>query len=808
VRSDLPRGTVTFLFTDIEGSTKLLHELGDAYAETLAEHRRVLREAFAAYGGVEVDTQGDAFFYAFERASDAVEAADGALQKLAGGPIAVRVGVHTGEPTVTDEGYVGLDLHRAARIAAAAHGGQIVVSAATRALLADEHLVVRDLGLHRLKDLGRAQHLYQLGDAEFPPLETLYRTNLPVQPTALVGRERELAEILALLRDHRLVTLTGTAGTGKTRLAIHAAAEVAERFSDGVWFVSLGAIDDPRGVLDQIGRVLNVGRLPDALRGMRALLVLDNLEHLLEIAPDLAGLLAVARDVVVLATSRERLAVAGEQEYPVPPLPLDDAADLFGQRARALRPDFVADDQVVALVRRLDGLPLAVELAAARTKVLSPGQILARLGGPVDVLTSVARDAADRHRSLRATLDWSYELLAPGEQRLFRALAVFAGSFTLEAAEAVCGATVDALQSLLDKSLVVSARGRRFCLLETVQQYAAERAPEDAELRLRHASHYANVLRWAATAEPERQRRRETLVDDLPNVRAAIESALAAGEAELAFSLITMSWLVPASPREIERWVAAALALPDTGLSAYRSGVVERGARIALELGDAARASDLYRALVEERQKLSDRGELDRALQGLAHANVDLGRYAAARSIWEELRSVFADAGEARSLAIADANLAEIAGWEGRHEPAKARLEASVLSVRELGEPLLLAAHLIALGNLELGSGAPDAARRRYVEGLRIARSTPVGDALVAHCLAGLAAVAASGGGREVASQIWGAAEALWDELESGLRHPERELYAAAVRPVDDDAYRRGRRLSLEEAADVALSLD
>jgi class 3 adenylate cyclase len=398
VTSRLPTGTVTFLFTDVEGSTRLLQELGDEYADILAEHRRALREAFARHGGVEVETEGDAFFVAFAKASDALAAASEAREVLAGGPIRVRMGLHTGEPTSTDEGYVGIDVHRAARIAAAGHGGQILLSQATRDLAGADRL--RDLGLHRLKDLPAPERLYQLGDDEFPPLKSLDQTNLPVQPTPFVGREPELAEVHALLDGHRIVTLTVPGGSGKTRLALQAAAESVERYGDGIWFVSLAAVRDPQLIEPTIARVIGgPDDLHEFLTGKRTLLVLDNLEQLLPDAADIVARL----DAHILATSRSRLNIAAEQEFPVPTLPIGDAATLFTQRARQLDPRFEPDSAVIQIAERLDGLPLALELAAARVKVLTPGQILQRLGRSLDLLTSGAHDAPARQRTLRGT---------------------------------------------------------------------------------------------------------------------------------------------------------------------------------------------------------------------------------------------------------------------------------------------------------------------------------------------------------------------------------------------------------------------
>ena len=353
----LPAGTVTFLFTDVEGSTRLLQELGEGYAPALAEHRNVLRQAFIRHGGIEVDTQGDALFVAFARASDAVAAAAEAQTMLASGPIRVRIGIHTGEPTLTEEGYFGLDVHRAARICAAAHGARSCSQQRT-AEFADSSVALRDLGYHRLKDLAEPERLFQLGEQDFPPLRSLHTTNLPVQPTPLVGRETELREITELLRDHRLLTLTGPGGAGKTRLALQAAAELDEEFRDGVWFVSLASHSNTELVEQTIAQVIGArGDLNEFLRGRQLLLLLDNLEQLLpDVAETVAGL-----ETKVLATSRERLNLRAEHEYQVPMLPLDDAVELFAQRARQLEPRFQPDEHVPEIARRLDGLPLALD---------------------------------------------------------------------------------------------------------------------------------------------------------------------------------------------------------------------------------------------------------------------------------------------------------------------------------------------------------------------------------------------------------------------------------------------------------------
>ncbi len=486
---ELPGGTVTFLFTDIEGSTQLLHELGDGYADALVAHRRALRAAFEANAGVEVDTQGDAFFVAFARASDALAAARDGQDALAGGPVRVRMGVHTGEPIVTDEGYVGIDVHRAARIAAVGHGGQVLVSHATRELAGADGL--HDLGEHRLKDLTAPERIYQLGEGEFPPLKSLNQSNLPAQPTPFVGREKELGEVLGLLGDPaiRLLTLTGAGGSGKTRLAVQAAAEVVDDYEHGVWWVPLQAVHEPERVGAAIASAIGArAELAAHLGDRRVLLVLDNFEQVAEAAPELGELLASCSNLRLIVTSREILRLTAEREYAVPPLVEQESVGFFLARARAVSAGFQPDEHVLPICRRLDHLPLALELAAARVKALSTKQILDRLERALPLLTGGARDVPERQRTLRGAIAWSYELLSPEEQDAFRRLGIFAGGFTLDAAEQVADADLDALQSLVEKSLVRFG-GERYSLLETIREFAVEQLNETGgweDARRRH----------------------------------------------------------------------------------------------------------------------------------------------------------------------------------------------------------------------------------------------------------------------------------------------------------------------------------
>ncbi len=477
--AELPTGTVTLVFTDIEGSTRLLETLGESYGEVLAEHRSLMRQAFSSRGGIEVDTQGDAFFYAFPRATDAVMATAEAQLALTDHPwpeaaeVRVRMGIHTGEPALSGEGYVGADVHRAARICTAAHGGQVLVSEVTAQLIGQgiQDITLRDLGNHGLKDLSDPQHLYQLVVAglrdDFPAIRSLDSrpNNLPRQLTPVVGREQEIKTGCHLLleEDTALLSLTGPGGTGKTRLALALGQELLDSFPHGVFFVDLSTTTDASLVIPVVASTLSLREsgaksitetLADHLAGKQMFLILDNFEQVIDAAPEVSSLLASAPGLKVLVTTREPLRLRGERELQVPPLDLphpqhrdpetlatSPAVALFCERAAAVRASFELTREnassVAEICRRLDGLPLALELAAPRIRTMSPSSLLARLDRSLEVLTGGERDLADRHRTLRAAISWSYELLDEDEKRLFSRLGVFAGGFTPEAAEAV-----------------------------------------------------------------------------------------------------------------------------------------------------------------------------------------------------------------------------------------------------------------------------------------------------------------------------------------------------------------------------------
>ena len=688
MRPELPAGTVTFVFTDIEGSTQLLHELGaEAYAEALAEHRRVVRTAFGRHGGVEVDTQGDAFFIAFPTAPGALAAARDAQRGLASGPIRVRMGVHTGTPIVTAEGYVGVDVHRGARIAAVAHGAQVLVSETTRALIADDGL--SDLGEHRLKDLSAPQRLFQLGSDEFPPVRSLHRTNLPVPATPFLGRDRELEQVSRVLErpDVRLLTLTGTGGTGKTRLALQAGAEASERYPDGIWWVPLAPIADAALVPEAItGALGGGGDAAGEIGDKQLLLLLDNFEHVVSAAGEVAGLIAACPRLDVLVTSRERLGVAGEHELETPPLERADSVALFLERARALRPDFTANGEVSTICARLDDLPLAVELAAARAKVFSPSQLLERLATRLDLLKA-ARGADPRQQTLRATIDWSYDLLGQEEQLLFARLSVFAGGCTLESAEEICDADLDVLESLVDKSLVrarADGPGTRFWMLETIREFARERLEESGEAeawRRRHAEAFEALVVEADVAPygAGRTQLTEAAEADLHNVRAAIDWASAAGDGAIVLRIFfaARNMLGRGSSSEIRREIEAGLAnAPDDDV--LRSGALSLVAFAAYRQGDFEAARRYGDEAILRARRAGDDRMAGFCLNALAAVDVAEGLIAEARAGYAESRRCFARTDDVRALAVNAANLADLEIQAGNYSEA-ARFAAEAL---------------------------------------------------------------------------------------------------------------------------------
>jgi predicted ATPase/class 3 adenylate cyclase len=816
--AELPTGTVTFLFTDVEGSTRLLSELGDDYADALAEHRRILREAFARHGGVEVDTQGDAFFVAFARASDAVAAAADATSALAPGPVQVRIGIHTGEPTVTDEGYVGVDVHRAARVCAAGHGGQVLLTQTTRDLLAAVEL--RDLGEHRLKDLAEPQHLYQLGSAEFPALKTLDATNLPIVASSLLGREAEIRELVSLLSDgSRLVTVTGAGGTGKTRLALEVAAELVGAMEDGVFWVPLADLSDPDLVVPTVAQTLGAkGELTASIRDRDALLLLDNAEHLLDAAASVAELLTAAPRLRLLVTSRAPLRVSGEREYPLEPLPDADAVMLFVERARSFGRELYANGTVAAICRRLDGLPLAVELAAARTKLLDPATLLRRLERALPLLTGGPRDAPERQRTLRAAIEWSHGLLDEQARAVFRRLAVFAGGCSLEAAEELCEADLDTLAALVDLSLLKPVGADRFVMLETIREYALERleaSGEAEQLRERHADAFTELAEEARgeLGGPQRADWEARLETELPNIRAALAWA-SEHRPELLHRLarsLRVFWNTHGYLREGRSWLERALATGVEGLE--RAEILGGLGWICNAMGDKQAAAAAAEDRLRLAEALGDAKNLRAALGLQAVLAEESGDLERAEQLYQDRIRISRALRESGRPERQVGDYAQFLLRQGRYGEAADLYEECLPAARERGDAFLVARYTADVGLLALIDGRPAEALRQISGAVRVLYG--FGERYyTVWCLPLIGEAFAALGEREKAVRLVGAADAqleesglaLWAE---GIRRRAvflADLRAALGEERFEKLWAEGAAMSFDEAVDYALA--
>jgi len=879
---ELLTGTVTFLFSDIEGSTRLLRAQGDAWAGQLERHRVLLRAAFVANGGSEVGTEGDSFFVAFPTAPGAVAAAVEAQRALAAEPwppsaeIRVRMGLHTGEASLSAKTYVGLHVHRASRIAGVGHGGQVLLSAATRALL-DQALPdgvdLRDLGEHRLKDLEHPEHLWQLVisdlPSEFAPISSLDATpnNLPTRLTTFLGREREIGEIGDLLAEHRLLTLTGPGGTGKTRLSLEVSGRALRHYPDGVYFVELAAITDPDLVLPTIAQALSLPdrggrtvmeRLRDHIGEQRMLLVLDNFEQVIAAAPSINDLLSACPMLAVLASSRSTLHVSGEQEYPVPPLGLPDPANLppltqlsqyeavalFIERARAVKPEFEVTNEnapaVAEICVRLDGLPLAIELAAARIRILTPQAMLERLGDRLGLLAGGSRDLPERQQTLRGAIAWSHEMLDDADRALFASLSVFVGGAGLDAVERVCGAQVsgdllDALASLVEKSLVRQFEGvdggPRFAMLETIREFASEQAMQRGgqdEMRAAHAALFADTAEAAAShvMGSDKGAWLDRLEEDHDNFRAAMTWAIAADATETALRLgaaLWRFWQMRGHLAEGLERVTGALALPRSpDHPKARADALSAAAGLAYWLADGDGSRALYEEEIQARRELGDRAGLAEAHYGISFTwsimdlqNTESASLAASHV--NEALSIFRELDDAPGIGRCEWALSNVTWGSGQFEPARQHALHALEIFESIGDDFMIgwASYTIGMAALtedQLMGGRLESrieARRRLAYALRIfAEAQDVtGYALV---IDAFGVLAMREGDRERAARLTGAVSRLERVSGTGLTLWNRGLLNFDPQELRDDAslsgaLASGEALSTDEAVAYAL---
>jgi predicted ATPase/class 3 adenylate cyclase len=875
---DLPTGTITFLFTDIEGSTRRWEQQPELMHVTLARHDHILRAAVETNSGYVVKTTGDGLHAAFRAASDGLRATLDAQRGLVAtrwgdaGPIRVRMGLHTGEAERRDNDYYGPALNRAARLMAVGHGGQILLSAATQELVRDglpEGVSLRDLGEHRFKDLQRAEHVYQVVGpdlaVDFPPLRTLeaHPNNLPRQLTSFVGREKELAEIVQLLGHHPLVTLTGPGGTGKTRHAIQVAADVLEHYPDGVWLVELASLGDPAlvpqavataiGVREEPGRQL-VATILDALRTRRLLLVLDNCEHLLDACAGFAdALLRSCPQVQVLATSREALGIGGETSWRISSLLLPDATErpllddlrhneavrLFLERAGAVNARVQLTQQnapaVVQICRRLDGIPLALELAAARLRAMTIEQLLARMDQRFRLLTGGSRAALPRQQTLQALVDWSYDLLSEPERRLFQRLSVFSGGFTLEAAEAVASGdgvedadVLDLLGQLVGKSLVLAEEqpdgSQRYGLLETLRQYGREKLVISGEAEAvlsRHAAYFVALAAEAVPpgAPPAREDWREYLTPEHDNLRGAlgwlIERQDVAQVPALAWPIAYL-WAVSGNDSEGRRQSGAIMALP--GLAGPTKGRAEMlfcAVFFAARVGEFAIAVRLGEERLAITRQLGDPRPIASALTLLGAHYVQLGDYAKAQALQEQSLAIWQQLGDQAQMADVLIRLGEAAHMVGEYDRAELRYTEGLQTARASSVHMAIGRALHHLGSLALDRGDYRRAHEHFRESVQVHWQHK--HAVWYHyALADIASLAAAEGQVERAVRLGGTSTAYATASESAIQPSEigrfKRWMATARQQLPavqaDAAGTQGMTMPLEAAFADALADD
>ena len=907
--------TFTFLFTDIEGSTVLLRRLRESlYTQVLADHRSLIRSGLAAHGGREVDTQGDGLFAVFSSSSACLAAViemQTALETRAwpgGEHVRVRMGIHTGEASKTATGLIGLDVHRAARVAAVGYGGQVLLSEAAAALVRDwipAQAALKDLGVHRLKDLGRPERIFQLQaaglEAEFPPLRSLGNpallNNLPAQLSTFVGRDRELADVRALVESSRLVTLIGAGGCGKTRLSLQVAAELLDGTGDGVWLVELAAVSDPDAVPSAICGALGIAPRPgraaleallDALGPQDLLIVLDNCEHLIDACAKTAdALVRRCPRVHLVATSREPLGIDGETIYRVPSLSLpasggseapesSDAVALFLDRARAQGAALTVNELtvpvIVSVCQRLDGLPLAIELAAARLRSLSLTGLHDRLDQRFRLLTGGSRTALARQQTLRATVDWSYSLLNGAEQSLLRRLSVFAETFDLDAAEAVCGfgdiAAFDVaehLDALVDKSLVVAepAGGAlRYRQLETIREFAAERLAESGEdeaaAAAAHCQHYLSVAEAAAPhlRGPDQGNWFARLDADQVNLqRAASYASSVPGGTEQVLRLavaLDRYWMARSRAEEALALVTAVLERPEARtdpllfghalivavLAARASDVAsalrygEQAVEFARQLdddrllieslavfssacyfaGEAERGAPLGLEAVERARPLGDDVLLAEALSGYL-LSLDAVDPVRSGKLFDEAIACTDRSGDQQFAAILHNNAGMHALRVGDIPAARAHLEAAAQASQANAENMDTVA--INLGWVRRQDGNHDGARSSFEDALRSSRRS--GERFnIAYAVLGLACLAADAEEWSRACVLHGVAQAALDRTGEPWQEPEARYRRESLAQIrvhlgeeqPERDYARGMALSSSEVLDLAFPKD